>query len=206
MKFYAACLASYNNGVLHGVWIEAESDVDSMQDAINAMLRDSKFPNVRVTCPDCEGDSETQPTCTTCKGIGTVPSAEEWAIHDTDGLPSSLGEYCGLQAIAEYMEFVERVGSETGTDNVEELAQSLFEEFGSIEYAANELQNFIGIYDSFREYADECADDMIACHSADGKVSEFFVNYFDYNSYAHDLKHETTVIDLPCGSVAIFRQ
>lgn len=27
MRFYAACLASYNNGVLHGRWIDASSDV-----------------------------------------------------------------------------------------------------------------------------------------------------------------------------------
>ena len=51
-RFYAACLASYNNGVLYGVWIDASTDVDEMQEAINAMLRGSKFPN--VTIPDYE--------------------------------------------------------------------------------------------------------------------------------------------------------
>ena len=39
MQIYIACLASYNNGTLHGKWIEATSDVDEMQEDVNALLR-----------------------------------------------------------------------------------------------------------------------------------------------------------------------
>jgi len=48
MRFYAACLASYNAGTLHGAWIDASTDVDAMQEEINAMLRASPHPNVLV--------------------------------------------------------------------------------------------------------------------------------------------------------------
>lgn len=236
MKFYAACLASYNNGVLHGVWIDAESDVDSMQAQVNAMLRESRFPNVMVIAPNGYEQAAKSIGWTQnahngyfiapighetriaeyddwkelCEQNGieplTVPSAEEWAMHDSEGLPSSLGEFCGLQVIADYMEFVESVESETGTDDSKALAQAMFSEFGSVEYAANELQNYIGIYDSFRDYADDAADEMIACFSVGGKAPRELIIYFDYESYAHDLKHGMTVIDLPCGSVAVFHQ
>jgi antirestriction protein len=50
---YVASLADYNNGVLHGAWIDAARDPDEIQADINAILARSHEPN-----------------------------AEEWAIHD----------------------------------------------------------------------------------------------------------------------------
>jgi antirestriction protein len=52
VRIYAACLASYNAGTLHGEWIDA-ADTETMNDAIQAMLAAS---------PE--------------------PGAEEYAIHD----------------------------------------------------------------------------------------------------------------------------
>lgn len=216
IRFYAACLASYNNGVLHGAWIDAESDVDSMQEQVNAMLRKSRFPNVTATCPDCEGagrpygfnsDSDKESLCETCKGAGGVPSAEEFAIHDSEGLPRSMGEYCGLQAIADYVEFIEAVEEATGRDGeeAEELARAMLDNWHDVDSAKSELDNFCGVYPSFREYTDESADEAIACHSADGKAPQFLINYFDYESYARDLALEMTALDLSDG-VAVFHQ
>jgi antirestriction protein len=84
LRIYAACLASYNNGVLHGAWIDCDGkDADDIQDEINAMLRASRFPNVMV---EHEGQQ--------------VPSAEEFAIHDHEGFGRLLGEYDGLAKVA----------------------------------------------------------------------------------------------------------
>ena len=214
-RFYAACLASYNNGVLHGAWIDAGTDVDEMQDRVNDMLRASKFPNVTVDCPQCEGSGETEGVfaiggkpelivCLHCEGSGEVPSAEEMAIHDYDGLPSTLGEYCGLQAIVDYMEFIEAV-EDTGTDDPAALAQAMVENWHSVEYAQQAIDNYAGTYSSFREYADEAADEMIACHTSDGKAPQTLINYFDYDAYARDLALEMTVLDVP-GGVAVFHE
>ncbi|HEY9838759.1 MAG TPA: antirestriction protein ArdA, partial [Vampirovibrionales bacterium] len=52
---YVACLASYNSGILHGWWIDANQDPDDIQADINEML-------------------ETSP----------MDGAEEWAIHAFD--------------------------------------------------------------------------------------------------------------------------
>ncbi|WP_339773327.1 antirestriction protein ArdA [uncultured Pseudosulfitobacter sp.] len=201
MRIYVACLASYNNGVLHGKWVDASSDVDEMQEEVDAILRASKFPNVEVDCPECEGTgvrvhaSGVQPpeTCPTCKGTGEVPSAEEWAIHDYDDLPN-LGEYPGLQAIADYVELTEALD---GFD--EDEVKALVEENNGDLEAAKEMgeDRYCGTYESFRDYAEESADEMMACH--EGKVPEFLTNYFDYDSYARDLKMDMTTIDTAKG-------
>lgn len=205
MRFYAACLASYNNGVLHGRWIDASDDVDAMQDEINAMLRESRFPNVTVDCVACDGtgektfhNSETgdtrQGACPTCNGAGSVPSAEEWAIHDFEGLPSGFGEYCGLQTIADYAEIAEEF------DYIDEsnLAK-IYDEFRDIEEMRDALRdNFAGIHNSFRDYSDDFAEEML--HGA----PDFATRYFDYESFARDLKMDMRVVDLDGGQVAIF--
>ncbi|RWI96378.1 MAG: antirestriction protein ArdA [Mesorhizobium sp.] len=205
MRFYAACLASYNNGVLHGRWIDASDDVDAMQDEINGMLRESRFPNVTVDCVACDGtgektfhNSETgdtrQGACPTCNGSGSVPSAEEWAIHDFEGLPSGFGEYCGLQTIADYAEIAEEF------DYIDEsnLAK-IYDEFRDIEEMREAMRdNFAGIHNSFRDYSDDFADEML--HGA----PEFATRYFDYESFARDLKMDMRVVDLDGGQVAIF--
>lgn len=78
IRIYVACLASYNNGILHGRWIDAAQGVDGMQDAINAMLEASP-----------------------------IEDAEEWAIHDYEGFGSiRLSEYAGLESVAELAEFI----------------------------------------------------------------------------------------------------
>ena len=51
-RIYIACLASYNNGILHGDWI----DLDGIQDI------EEFIENIMLTAP--------------------VPDAEEWAVHD----------------------------------------------------------------------------------------------------------------------------
>jgi antirestriction protein len=50
---YVASLADYNNGVLHGAWIDAAREAEAIQADIDAILASSREPN-----------------------------AEEWAIHD----------------------------------------------------------------------------------------------------------------------------
>ncbi|TIU88858.1 MAG: hypothetical protein E5W06_00385 [Mesorhizobium sp.] len=227
MRFYAACLASYNNGVLHGRWIDASDDVDAMQDEINAMLRESKFPNVTVSIPDYESAARAAGwTHETARFTGApsfhrsgdktayqfdgwkdlcesediepaeklVPSAEEWAIHDFEGLPSGFGEYCGLQTIADYAEIAEEF------DYIDEsnLAK-IYDEFRDIEEMRDALRdNFAGIHNSFRDYSDDFAEEML--HGA----PDFATRYFDYESFARDLKMDMRVVDLDGGQVAIF--
>lgn len=79
IRIYVADLAAYNNGKLHGVWIDATQDLDEIQDHINKMLSNSP-----------EG------------------FVEEYAIHDYEGFGGyDLGEYEGIQSTHEIACFIE---------------------------------------------------------------------------------------------------
>jgi antirestriction protein len=70
-RIYAASLSDYNNGRLHGAWIDADQDPEAIGEAIEEMLAGSHYG-----------------------------PAEEFAIHDTDGFgPVRLSEYESLEDI-----------------------------------------------------------------------------------------------------------
>lgn len=78
-RIYVACLASYNSGYLHGVWIDAILELDDIQDQVDEML--SKSP---------------------------VNDSEEFAIHDYEGFGGyALGEYEGLESAHNIARFIE---------------------------------------------------------------------------------------------------
>lgn len=82
IKIYVADLAAYNNGKLHGIWIDATLDIEDIQGQINDMLSES---------PE--------------------EFAEEYAIHDYEGFEGySLGEYEGIESAHEIACFIEEHG------------------------------------------------------------------------------------------------
>ncbi len=171
MRIYVACLASYNAGILHGRWIDASSDVDAMHGEIDAMLKASR-----------------------------VPGAEEYAVHDYDGVPSSFGEYPGLEKIAAFVALCEDFDFLDSDD----VAAIVANWCGDLDQARAALQDdFCGVYPAFRDYADEQADEMIAAHTSGDNDRPFLANYFDYAAWARDLSIEVTAIDVSNG-VAVF--
>lgn len=82
IRIYVACLAAYNNGILHGAWIDAEQESGDIWDAINAMLKASP-----------------------------IEDAEEYAIHDYEGFGSiSISEYHGINEVAQLAAFIAEHG------------------------------------------------------------------------------------------------
>lgn len=82
IKIYVACLAAYNNGYLHGEWIDATQDLNDIQEQVQTMLRNSP-----------------------------VEDAEEYAIHDFEGYGSyRLSEYEGLESAHDLACFIEEHG------------------------------------------------------------------------------------------------
>ena len=78
-RIYVACLAAYNNGRLHGRWIDASQGEEAISDAVQVMLADSPEPD-----------------------------AEEWAIHDYEGFHGCrISEYAGIERVAALAEFIE---------------------------------------------------------------------------------------------------
>ena len=80
IKIYVADLAAYNNGKLHGVWINATDDLNTIWEQVNKMLADS---------PE--------------------DFSEEHAIHDYEGFGDySVGEYEGIESLHEIACFIEK--------------------------------------------------------------------------------------------------
>jgi antirestriction protein len=187
-RIYAACLASYNSGVLHGRWIDADQDADAIRDEIAAMLRESPYPNVRVECPTCGGDGKfaeanydgegaPEEPCDDCNGTGTVPSGEEYAIHDYEGFGTiKLGEHPDI-------------------DTVAEMAAALDEHGEAFEFwYANDSRNSVdvdsfrddyqGCYDSLADYAEQFVTD---CYSL-RDVPDFIKTHIDYEGIGRDFE------------------
>lgn len=78
IRIYVVCLAAYNNGYLHGRWINAEQDADAIRAEIAQMLKASP-----------------------------IPDAEEFAIHDYEGFEGyGLSEYEGIDRVADLAAFI----------------------------------------------------------------------------------------------------
>jgi antirestriction protein len=123
-RIYVACLAAYNNGHLHGRWIEATTP-DKIVAEVRAMLAAS---------PE--------------------PGAEEWAIHDYEGFEGAhLSEYASFESVCELAEFIGEYGQLAARiyghyGNDLEQARAAFEDYAG-EYRsaadfAEELHTEIG--------------------------------------------------------------
>ncbi len=82
-RIYVACLAAYNNGYLHGAWLDAAQGVSEMQDQVNAMLAASP-----------------------------IAGAEEYAIHDYEDFGGAfISEFSGLRDVSEIATFLSEHGA-----------------------------------------------------------------------------------------------
>jgi len=81
-RIYVACLAAYNNGHLHGAWIDVGEDTNEVWDQIKAMLANSP-----------------------------IPDAEEHAIHDYEGFGGvRIEEYDSVETIVRIAGFLKEHG------------------------------------------------------------------------------------------------
>lgn len=83
-EIYIACLAAYNNGKLHGQWIDATQGIDAVQEEIQTMLANSPEPD-----------------------------AEEFALHDYQGFGGiQFSEYESIETLCDIAEFIEEHGED----------------------------------------------------------------------------------------------
>jgi antirestriction protein len=177
LRFYAACLASYNSGRLHGAWIDASTDTEAMQDAVNEMLRASPCPNVTVISP--------------VDGL-PCPSAEEWAVHDYEGTWPSFGEYPGLEKIAAYVEFIE-AADDAGIPP--EVAAKVLDNVGAdyLDDALETVKNkFAGAFDSLEAWAENFEEEAGSL----AEVPERLRNYINFAAIGRDARLGGDIFDI----------
>lgn len=199
MNVYIACLASHNAGILHGAWIDLDGmDADDIREVIADILRRSPCPTVEVDCPECGGSglgswvasavSDERRPCVVCEGRGTVPSAEEWAVHRYEDFPD-LGERPSAERLAEVADAISKHGPAmyvwvTVTGTVEgfedayygtaeswvELAERLLEDSGELDAVPERLRRYIDL-DAYA--SDLEAEGWWAERGTDGRVHFF---------------------------------
>ena len=115
--------------------------------------------------------------CESCKGIGKVPSAEEYAIHDHEGFDGIyIGQFTSIKTVALHARmlgkhdgawpaYVGHVGIDSATED-------------------NFTNTYHGKYDSAEDFAEEFAMDTTNLKNM-GKLA----NYIDWERYARDMKY-----------------
>lgn len=151
-KIYVADLAAYNSGHLHGVWVDVSSDADEMNEKVQAMLAASP-----------------------------VPDAEEYAIHDTDGI--DVGEYTSLSDVAAIVERIEKLEDYFTGEDAEEIYAAFCECFGDPEKVEDVIEAYRGHYSSERDYAERFVEDAGYLDL----IPDSLQFYFDYDAFARDL-------------------
>ena len=121
------------------------------------------------------------------------PDAEEYAIHDYDNFPN-LGEYPDLDKIIEVVEAIKLHGVK---------AVKGFIEHFSIEDLEHFKEAFHGTFNSFKEFAQDYADDTIE-GLADNNST--LARYFNYDSYERDMAFDFLECEADNYKVHIFNK
>nr|WP_319514386.1 antirestriction protein ArdA [uncultured Cohaesibacter sp.] len=136
IRIYVACLASYNNGILHGGWIDACQEADEIRWAIHDILK-----------------------------FSPIECAEEYAIHDYEGFEGVyIDEYEAVDKVAAIAAFINEHG-ELGAklyeyygsikDSEQALSDRYHGEYRSLsEFAESLTEETITIPESLRPYID----------------------------------------------------
>ncbi|MGQ3892006.1 antirestriction protein ArdA [Legionella sp. CNM-4043-24] len=159
-KIYVACLAAYNNGILHGAWIDAAQDIDEINADIQKMLADSPIEN-----------------------------AEEYAIHDYEGFGGlSLSEYEGIEQVVKIAEFITEHGelgaALLGDYSIEDAEKILEEHYHGVYDSEVEFAEHI-----FEEcYNNAIPDNLLFYFDYEAFARDLFINdYFsvEVDGYTH---------------------
>lgn len=209
-RIYVADLASYNNGILHGAWIDADQSADEIRCEIeNKVLSTSKFPNVTNAafhCKECgkkwarQIDYGMPSGCPDCDSTdiehgSPYPSSEEWAIHDFEGFCGmKIEEYTSISEVSEIAEAVSEHGElysllrDNGMDHDESI--KMIEE------------NYQGEYDDLADYAYRFAEDMGDIEN----IPEPYRTHINWEGIGRDMKLGGDILTLKMENhnIAVF--
>lgn len=198
-QIYIADLAAYNAGYLRGRWIDANQTPEELSSEVFRLLLESPASNIPCTvCNNCgniehyETLSKTKgrllsdingwgnPNKKTCFNCGSgdlhqTVTAEEFAIHDTDGL--DVNEYTSLETVSELAGQLAEHGE----------AWKVYISYRGADYATqSDFEDcYQGEADSEESFAEDFAD------SCGMETS----NYFDWKQFTYELFIDYTFID-----------
>lgn len=159
---YAANLAAYNSGKLIGEWIRIEDGMTAE-----------------------EIGERTQAMIDRTGG-------EEYAIHDYDNMPCSLGEWPDLETVAAVAQAVHDHGYELVKGYVDYFDADQLDQFE---------ERYQGEFKNEEDFAYSLVDDLYDLDKMMGSLAP----YFDYEAFARDLFMGDYVSVNISGGIAVFR-
>jgi antirestriction protein len=131
IRIYVACLAAYNNGHLHGRWIDATQGESHIWEQTRAMLAASPEEN-----------------------------AEEWAIHDYEGFEGApISEWESFESVANIAEFIEE-HEELGGKLIEHYGGELKDAKTALEHYHGEYESLEDYARSLTEDTSEIPENL----------------------------------------------
>jgi len=143
-RIYVASLSDYNDGRLHGAWLDADQTAEDLHTGVSDMLAAS-----------------------------SEPGAEEWAIHDYEGFYGlALSEYESMESVARLAQGIAQHGEAfaawaryAGTTDNEELER--FEgcylgEWPSLAAYAEDFVADLGLADELEQAVPEMLEPYVA--------------------------------------------
>lgn len=175
-RIYVASLSDYNNGLLHGVWIDAAQDADSIRDEINAMLMESKYPNVMVDCPDCDDNAEDVPDDYPVKELSDSDHSgcratcgdcgRSWDDAIVTSMTPAPAARCPFESFHNHCETCNGTGK---VPSAEEWAIHDYEGFGEIKISEHEdIDDIAELAEAIEEHGEAYAAyvDVVGAHYA----------------------------------------
>jgi antirestriction protein len=116
------------------------------------------------------------------------PVAEEWAIHDFEGFsPIRLSEYEDLETVAELAELIAEHG---------DIFAHLYAHENDLDRAKGLMEEgYHGEWESLADYAEDYLDQSGTFNG----MPDLIRQYFDFESYAHDLDLNGDVFTIDIG-------
>jgi antirestriction protein len=189
MRAWIGCLASYNNGRLHGEWFDVSTDADENAANVEKVLCNSPFPNVTRVDPETGA---------------AYATAEEAYIGDYDGpaeMARQLGEYAGAQALADAAQLEEAISERfSDADEIAAVLSQMLDGTSSVDLGdlADNAEEWISDHyaGEGNTLADWCAEfleetDFFGSAFSNDKTSDrraAIQRYFDFESYARDMQ------------------
>jgi antirestriction protein len=159
-QIYVASLSDYNDGELHGAWIDLDGkDVDDIQEEITAMLEKSPFASSAFA-----------------RKHGMT--AEEYAIHDHSGFGGlAVSEWTSVEELVSMAEMI----SEHGLAGAAFLQHA--DDYG---WKNSEFSNrYLSQWPSFADFAEELFDDTN--HDALVAAAKHSYLSVNYERFARDI-------------------
>lgn len=182
MKMWVGCLAAYNNGRLHGTWCDISTDADENASAIAAVLKSSP-----------------------------VPGAEEFAVMDFEApraIADTLGENPTAQGLADAARLIDAIESRwPDPDDAAAVLSEMLDgqrasDFADLADNADDWisERYAGEGDTLQAWCADFLDETgFFADVPAGQTRDTMEQYFDFESYARDLRLGGDISDVRVG-------